>query len=159
MVGRRPRRPLVVGVIGTFGFPLPCLLLALHAPVYAVAVGTLAAGAGSSVSGTLDSTVQQQRIPARILARMRALELTGAYALGAAGWIVIGPIARVMGPTRLLGFAAGYATLSSAVVLTVPAIRSITWRDPSPAATGATPRSQMPNLAAPLQRKTPGQRL
>lgn len=125
-------------MIGTFGFPVPCLLLAVHAPVYAVAAGALAAGAGSSVSGTLDSTVQQQRVPASMLARIRALELTGAYTLGALGWVVIGPTSKIIGPTSLLGFAAGYAALSSAVVIALPAIRSITWRNPSPAATSAT---------------------
>lgn len=37
LVGRRPRRPLTVAAIGTFGFAVPCLLLALHAAAYSVA--------------------------------------------------------------------------------------------------------------------------
>ncbi len=128
MVGRRPRRPLVVAVIGTFGFPVPCLLLALRAPVFAVAAGALAAGCGSAVFGTLSQTVQQQRVPASMLSRVTALTLTGAYALGSMGYAVIGPVADVVGPATLLGFAAAYATVSSAVVLAAPAIRSVRWR-------------------------------
>jgi MFS family permease len=34
LVGRRPQRPLVVATVGTFGYALPCLLLAVRAPVY-----------------------------------------------------------------------------------------------------------------------------
>ncbi len=132
MVGRRPRRPLAVAVIGTFGFPVPCLLLALHAPVLAVAAGALVAGCGSSVFGTLQATVQQQRVPARMLSRVTAIELTGSFALGSLGYAVIGSIAGVLGPTRLLAFAAGYATLSSCAVLAAPAIRSVRWQDAAP---------------------------
>ena len=44
LVGRRPRRPLVVSTAGAFGYPLPCLLLALHAPLIPVAAAALAAG-------------------------------------------------------------------------------------------------------------------
>jgi len=51
LVGRRPRRLLVVAVLGTFGSALPCLLLALRAPEPAVAAGALLAGAGSATSG------------------------------------------------------------------------------------------------------------
>jgi MFS family permease len=139
MVGRRPRRPLLVAVIGTFGFPLPCLLLALHAPALAVAAGALVAGCGSSVFGTLQATVQQQRVPARMLSRVTALELTGAFALGSMGYAVIGPLAGLIGARRLLAFAAAYGTLSSCVVLAAPAIRSVRWQHetPSPAATPA----------------------
>ena len=31
-LGRRPRRPLLTATLATFGYPVPCLLLALHAP-------------------------------------------------------------------------------------------------------------------------------
>ncbi|HVB46537.1 MAG TPA: MFS transporter [Streptosporangiaceae bacterium] len=129
MVGRRPRRPLAIATIGTFGFPVPCLMLALHAPVSAVAAGALLASAGAAVSNTLAASVQQQQVPGQMLARLNAITLTGAYALGSAGWAVIGPLAGVVGPVPLLAFAAAYGTVSSAVVLALPAIRSVTWVD------------------------------
>ena len=128
LVGRRPRHPLVVATIGTFGFAVPCLLLALHAAVYVVAAGALVAGAGAGVSGTLETSVQQQQVPQQMLARLSAMTLTGAYALGSAGWAVIGPLADVTGPTPLLAFAAAYGAVSSAVVLALPTIRSVSWR-------------------------------
>jgi MFS family permease len=125
LVGRRPRRPLVAGVIGTFGYPVPCLLLALHAPAYGVAAGALAAGAGSAVFSTFSTTVLQQQVPPEMLARVTAFMLTGAFALGSAGFAVIGPVAAVAGAGRLLGVAAAWGMLSPAVVLAVPAVRSV----------------------------------
>lgn len=130
LVGRRPSRPLVVAAIGTFGFPVPCLLLALHAPVYAVAAGALAAGVGSALDSTYWATVMQQRVPAQMLGRATAFALTGSYALGSAGYAVIGTLASLVGPGRLLAFGAGYATLSSLVVVSAPAIRSVRWQEP-----------------------------
>jgi MFS family permease len=129
LVGRRASRPLVIGVIGSFGFAAPCLALALRLPLPAVCGGAAVAGAGSATFGTYWSTVMQQRIAPDLLARATAFSMTGSYALGATGYAVIGPIAALLGAGRLLGFAAGYAMLSSAVVLGVPAVRRVTWRD------------------------------
>jgi hypothetical protein len=129
LVGRRARRPLVIGIIGSFGFAAPCLALALRAPLPAVCGAAAVAGAGSATFGTYWSTVMQQRVAPDLLARVTAFSMTGSYALGATGYAVIGPIAAVLGAGRLLGFAAGYAMLSSAVVLAVPAVRRVTWRD------------------------------
>jgi MFS family permease len=125
LVGRRPRRPLIVSVAGTFGYPMPCLMLALHAPLAAVAAGALAAGAGGAVCGTLSGTVTQQQIPAGMRARVQAFTLTGAFALGSVGFAVIGPLAAVVGAGRLLGFAAAWGLLAPVVVLAVPAVRSV----------------------------------
>jgi MFS family permease len=132
MVGRRPRRPIAIAVIGTFGYPIPCLLLALHAAAWAVAAGALVAGAGGTVGGTLTSSIQQQRIPRGMLARISAIELTGSYALGSLGWAAIGPLASVVGTVPVLAFAAGYGVAGSAVVLAVPAIWSVAWAGASP---------------------------
>jgi hypothetical protein len=127
LVGRRPQRLLVVATVGTFGYALPCLLLALRAPVYVVAAGALAAGVGSAVFGTYFDTAMQQRVPAEMLGRVTGLTLTCGYALGAAGYAVIGSVAAVIGPGRMLAFAAVYSALSSALVLAAPAIRSVRW--------------------------------
>lgn len=125
LVGRRPRRPLIAGVTGTLGYPLPCLMLALHAPLAAVAAGAVAAGAGGAVNGTLVGTVQQAQVPAAMRARVQAFTLTGSFALGSAGFAVIGPLATVVGAGRLLGFAAAWGLLAPFAVLAVPAVRSV----------------------------------
>ncbi len=130
LVGRRPRRMLTVAMIGTFGYPLPCLMLGLRAPLYLVLAAAFAAGVGSTVFNTYDTTTMQQRIAPEMLARLTAFTLTGAYALGSMGYAVIGPLSTLVGPTRLLLFGAGYAALSSSLVLAAPAVRSVRWQDP-----------------------------
>jgi hypothetical protein len=107
-----------------------------HSLYYAVAAGAFAAGSGSAVFGTYFATVQQQRVPPEALARVTAFDLTGAYALGSAGFVVIGPLAAVVGPGRMLGFAAAYTALSSTVVLSLRSIRSIRQARPAAAAGG-----------------------
>jgi hypothetical protein len=131
LVGRRPRRPLVVAVVGTFGYACPCLALAVHAPLPVVAAAALAAGCGSALFGTFWMTVMQQRVAPELLSRATAFALTGSYALGSLGYAVIGSVASAVGPGRLLAFAAAYSTLSSVVVLASPAIRSVRWPDPA----------------------------
>jgi hypothetical protein len=59
--------------------------------------------------------------------RGNAFTLTGSFALGSAGFAVIGPIAAVTGARTMLGFAAAWGLASSVVVLALPAIRSVTW--------------------------------
>jgi hypothetical protein len=54
-----------------------------------------------------------------------------ADALGGAGFAVIGPLAGLLGTGALLGVGVGYAALSNAVVLILPAIRSVTWGEPA----------------------------
>jgi MFS family permease len=132
LVGRRPRRLLVISTAGTFGFALPPLMLALHAPLWAVAAGAVVAGAGASTSYTYSSTAIQQQVPPHMLSRVNGIELTAAYALGSVGYAVIGPLATLIGPGRILGFAAAYALASSALVLASPAVRSVRWHDDPP---------------------------
>jgi hypothetical protein len=129
LVGRRPQRLLVVSTIGTFGYALPPLMLALHAPLWAVAAGAVLAGAGSSTCYTYSSTAMQQLIPTAMLSRVNGIELTAAFSLGSVGYAIIGPLATLIGPGRILGFAAAYALASSALVLASPAVRSVRWHD------------------------------
>jgi hypothetical protein len=148
LVGRRPRRLLTVAVIGTFGYPLPCLMLGLREPLPAVAAAALLAGAGSAVFNTYWSTTLQQRVAPEMLGRVTAFVLTGSYALGSTGYAFIGGLATLIAPTRLLLFAAAYATLSSTVVLASPAVRSVRWQEPG-APGPAAPGPAAPGPAAP----------
>jgi hypothetical protein len=51
-----------------------CLLLSLHLPVYAVALGACAAGVGSAMFGTYWTTVMQRQVPEEMLARMHSAQ-------------------------------------------------------------------------------------
>jgi hypothetical protein len=133
IAGRRPGRPIMMAVIATFGYAAPCLALALHAPLALVAAGAATAGVATTVFGTYETAIMQQTIPHAMLSRTTAFQLTGAYALGSLGYAVIGPVAGVVGAGTMLGVAAAYATVSSAAVLCVPAIRAVRWpAEPAP---------------------------
>lgn len=128
LLGRRPRRPMLAATLGTFGYPVPCLLLALRAPGPAVAGGAFVAGAGGAVFLTFCLTTMQQQVPADALARVSSFVTFGAFGLGAAGLALAGPVAQAAGITRVLGAGAGWAVLSSAVVLALPPTRAVRWR-------------------------------
>jgi hypothetical protein len=128
LLGRKPRRPMLAATLGTFGYPVPCLLLALRAPGPAVAGGAFLAGAGGAVFLTFCLTTMQQQVPADSLARVSSFVTFGAFGLGAAGLALAGPVAQVAGITKVLGAGAAWAVLSSAVVLMLSATRAVGWR-------------------------------
>ena len=131
-LGRRPRRPLVVATLATFGYPVPCLLLAWHAPAGAVAAGALAAGVASALFGTFWTTTLQQQVPPQRLSRASSFSTFGGFGPGTLGLAIAGPAAALAGPGRVLGFGAAWAVLGSLVVLSLPSIRAVRWRDAPP---------------------------
>jgi len=143
-LGRRPRRPLLVVTLTSLGFAFPPLTLALHAPAAAVAAGAMLAGLGSALGGAIATTVTQQRVPAEALSRVGSFNMVGAYAFGPVAFIVAGPAAAAFGARAVLGFGAGWAVLGTLIVLTVPAIRDLTWQAGMPA--GESPAFVMENL-------------
>lgn len=133
-LGRNPRRPMIAATVATFGYGLPCALLALGAPVAAVAGGALVAGAGSVLGGTFAAAAEQQQLPTGVLARVTAFQTVTAFAFGPLAFAAAGPVAAVVGARALLGFGAAWSTVSAAVVLALPAVRAVTV--PPPARTG-----------------------
>src|SRR5580698_9551409 len=153
-LGRHPRRPMVVAVIATFGYALPDIPMALHAAAPWVALGAFACGAGSATSSAFSSTTLQQQIPPERLARVSSLTLFPAYGIGVIGYAVDGPLAAAVGPATVFGVGAVYGLLSSAIVLALPAVRAVRWRDkapepkPEPEPAEARPRAaRLPLLA------------
>jgi MFS family permease len=127
LVGRHAARPLRISVIGTVAVPLPCLLLALRAPLPAVAAAAFAAGAGITLSGTFWQTAMQQRVPAALLARLTGFNATGAFVLGSAGLAVVGTVAEAAGLARVLAFAAAWGLASGVAMCFVPAVTRVRW--------------------------------
>ncbi len=128
-LGRRPRRPLVVATLATFGYPVPCLLLALHAAVGAVAAGALAAGIASALFNTFWTTTLQQQVPAGRLSRASSFSTFGAFGPGMLGLAIAGPVAALAGAGPVLAAGAAWSLLSSLAVLSLPSVRAITWSD------------------------------
>jgi hypothetical protein len=128
-LGRRPRRPLLVSTLATLGFAFPPLTLALHLPLPAVAAATATCGFGSALGGAISTTVTQQRIPADALSRVGSFNMVGAYAFGPIAFIAAGPAAALLGARTLLGIGAAWAAFGTLAVVSVPAIRRLTWLD------------------------------
>jgi MFS family permease len=130
-LGRYPRHPMIAATVATFGYAVPGALLALHAPVAAVAAGALVAGAGSALGGTFAAAAEQQQLPPEVLGRVSAFQAVAAFAFGPLAFAAAGPVAAVVGARALLGFGAAWSALSSAVVLALPAVRAVTVPPPS----------------------------
>jgi MFS family permease len=128
VLGRRPRRPMVVATMATFCYALPDIPLALHAGVLWVAAGAFGCGIGSAC-GAFSSAAQQQQIPADKLARVASFTVVPNFAIGVIGFAVDGPLASVFGAQTVLAVGAVYGLISTAVVLSLPSIRAVEWRD------------------------------
>jgi predicted MFS family arabinose efflux permease len=137
-LGRKPRRPVRASAIASFGFAAPPLLLALHAPLPAIAAAALLAGAGSALGGAFQTTAIQQQVPADRLSRVSAIEVAGAYSFGPIAFVAAGPAAALVGARAVLGFGAAWAIACSLGVLAVPGVHRVTWRD-EPKAGGGDP--------------------
>jgi MFS family permease len=131
-LGRRPQRPLVIATLATFCYALPDIPMALHATAPWVALAAFACGAGSAVSGTFSSTTTQQQVPAEKLARVNSLTLFPSYGIGVIGYAIDGPLSAAVGPALVFGVGAVYGLLSSTVMLAVPSVRAVRWREGAP---------------------------
>jgi Transmembrane secretion effector len=131
-LGRRPGRPMVIATIGTFCYALPDIPMALHAAAGWVGVAAFGCGAGAAVSSTFFGTALQQQVPPDRLARVSSLSLFPAYGIGVIGYAIDGPLASAFGPAAVFGVGAVYVLLSSALVLALPFVRDVRWREQSP---------------------------
>jgi hypothetical protein len=131
-LGRRPRRPMVIATIGTICYALPDIPMALHATAAWVGAAAFACGAGAAVSNTFFGTAVQQQVPPDRLARINSLTMFPAYGVGVIGYAIDGPLASVAGAPLVFGVGAVYGLVSSAVVLALPSVRNIRWREREP---------------------------
>ncbi|MGW6056812.1 MFS transporter, partial [Streptomyces sp. NPDC055189] len=124
MLGRRPRRPLLVATLATVGWSLPSAALATGRSLPWVCGTTLVAGAGSAICGTLYATATQRQVPPGMLARVNAYASFGAFALGPLALAAAGPVSALVGTAAVLGFGAVWQLAAVTVVLTLPSIRA-----------------------------------
>src|SRR5205085_1480045 len=85
LIGRAPRRPLLVASIAGAGWALPLAGLALVVPLPALAAAAFIAGAGSAIGVALWLTALQRNVPSRLHARVSSYDWLSAYALGPIG--------------------------------------------------------------------------
>lgn len=128
-LGRKPRRPAAAAAVTTFGYALPPAMLAAALPVAGVAAGALLAGIASGPGDAFGTTALQQQVPPGALARVTAFETVLAFAFGPLAFAAAGPVASALGVRAVLAFGACWSVASSAVVLALPSVRAVTWRE------------------------------
>jgi MFS family permease len=126
----RPALPLLAGTIVTFGFVPPVFLLALHAPVWLVAVSMLILGVTIDVYEVLWMTVLQEHIPGDKLSRVTSWDALGAFALEPVGLMLVGPASAVLGIPRTLICAGTLVTIASLSALLTPSVRRLPAKPP-----------------------------
>lgn len=129
----KPHHPLVTSFSLGFAFSLPLVALA---PPLALPLVMLAGGISSAVIDLTNAwwyTVIQRHIPPRALSRVSSYDWLASIVFQPLGFSAAGPIAAAVGvPATLLG-AAVLGAASNLGVLSIPAVRRLTWSE-APAA-------------------------
>jgi hypothetical protein len=113
----RPRAPLVAAFAAVFLAAPQLVLLALHAPVAAVAVAAAAGGAQATFWNALWATTLQSSVPADALSRVDATSSVGMLVLAPLGFALAGPAAALAGVPAVLAFGAAWTVATTLLVL------------------------------------------
>jgi hypothetical protein len=127
-IAYKPHRPLLIGSLLFFLDVPQVALLALHAPVWAIATAALADGVQLTFFGAVWNTVLQEHIPPESLSRISAYDWLGSVAFLPVGYGLAGLVAEWVGLSRTLWASAAALTAVSVAVLAVPSVRSLTRR-------------------------------
>jgi hypothetical protein len=120
-----PRRPLAAGVAASLLFVAPLVLLAVRAPVVAVAAGAFAGGGGLAALSALRETTIQREIPPEMLSRVSAYDWFGILACAPIGCALVGVLASAFSVTGALWLAAGVLLAVTAACLATPAVSGL----------------------------------
>jgi MFS family permease len=120
-----PRRPLLVAMIASATAVIPTALLAVPAPLAAILVAGLFAGAASMLFNTLFETMLQQHIPRHALSRVSSFDWFGSLALQPLGLALMGPLASAVGVSAALYLSAGLKFLTLGALFAVKDIRTL----------------------------------
>jgi hypothetical protein len=131
MLRVRPRRPLLTGETLLLAWAAPLLALALKAPLGVIALGAFVAGAAQGAFDPLWGTTMQRLLPGDVLSRVSAYEWFGSLVFLPVGYLIAGPLSHLLGGRVLLLVAAGWLVASTAAVLGVRQVRTVTLTGPS----------------------------
>jgi predicted MFS family arabinose efflux permease len=119
----RPRRPMLAWTIFMVT-ALQCILLALRAPVLAIAAAAVLAGFAFSYGTVIWDTSLQSFIPRGKLSRVSAYNWMGAMIFLPAGYAIAGPVADRIGISTSLWIGAAWIVVTTIAVLFVPSVRN-----------------------------------
>ena len=120
----RPRRPMfTIGALFMVT-ALQCVMLALRAPVFAIAAAAVLAGFAFSYGTVVWDTSLQSTIARDKLSRVSAYNWMGAMIFLPAGYAIAGPVADRIGISTSLWIGAAWIVVTTIAVLSVPSVRN-----------------------------------
>jgi len=125
----KPRRPLATSFSLALAFSLPMLALAPPLPLPFIVLAAAASSGVVDLTNTWWYTTMQQHVPPQALSRVSSYDWLASIVFQPIGFSAVGPIALALGaPATLLG-AAILSAGSNLAVLTIPAVRQLTWKE------------------------------
>jgi len=121
----RPERPLFACVVLSFPMGVQLIVLAVHAPVWLLAIGSLVSQVGLAIGLALWFTVFQQQVPEEVQSRVSSYDTLGSFVLAPLAMAAIGPIAHAVGQEEALLFAAAAFFVFMGLTASLPSVRSI----------------------------------
>jgi MFS family permease len=125
----KPHRPLLAACIAVLPWALPPSMLALRAPVYAIASVAFVSGAGLMIFNSLWETTLQRHIPDAALSRVSAYDWFGSLMMQPLGFALVGPAVVLFGQARWLWIAFAGQLLSCALMFVPASVRRLTADD------------------------------
>ena len=120
-----PARPLFVAHLVILGVAPSLLLLGLRAPAILVAIATVPTGLAMQFANTVYETAMQQHVPDQALSRVAAYDWMGSTVLRPIGYVVVGPLAAVIGNRATLLGSAALMVGAELATLMVPSVRNL----------------------------------
>ena len=127
----RPWHPLRAGAIAMLAYGSQPVLVALHAPIWLVALGFAVTGGVQTFWSVMWATSIQTRIPGSILNRIHAYEVAGSLAMMPVGQALAGPAAGVLGTGPVLLVGAVAAVAGMVALLLAPPVRDLGRAEPA----------------------------
>lgn len=125
MLRLRIRRPLVVALVSLVVWPYPLLSLAFRAPVPVIALGGFLGGACFAIFAAQWETTMQREVPSEVLSRVSAYDWFGSLVFLPLGYVIVGPVASVLGVHSVFVAGSVYVLVAVAIALTIPSIREM----------------------------------
>ena len=125
----KPRRPLATSFSLALTFSLPLIALAPPLPLPLIVLAAATSSGVSDLTNTWWYTAMQQHVPPQALSRVSSYDWLASIVFQPIGFSAAGPIALLIGaPATLIG-AAVLCVGSNLGVLTIPAVRQLTWKE------------------------------
>ncbi len=130
----RPRRTLLVGMLGIAAMLPFLVILAVHPTTPLLIVAAVVSGLGVETFGIYWDLSMQQHIPQQILSRVYSYDMLGSLMFIPIGQIAAGPLVAAVGTETTLLVAAGVIATVTAATIAVPSVRRLERTDlPAPA--------------------------